>query len=261
MSELPRPSLFLSHGAPDLALSPHAAAGFLRGLAGQLPRPKGIVVISAHWQTSRPALTAPGSLGTVHDFMGFPDALYQLSYPAEATEALVSAVEDCLPKRPERVSRGLDHGAWIPLLLAWPDADIPVVQLALERRSDPAKHFETGQALASLRDKGILVLGSGGVVHNLGALAPEGTPTPEWALAFDSWLAQVLAEGDMESLLDFRRRAPHAAIAHPTDEHFRPIFVAAGAGGGGVARSLHSSFSYASIGMRMVAFGEQGAAA
>ena len=224
-------------GTSDRDLSPLAAA------------------LLGYWQSSRPAITAPGPLETDHDFMGFPPALYQLRYPAEATEALVAAVEACLPVSPERVARGLDHGAWMPLLMAWPDAEVPVVQLALDRRASPAQLYHIGQALQDLRAQGILVIGSGGTVHNLGALLPEGSPTPGWAREFDDWLAQVLEAGDMDRLMDFRRAAPHSAMAHPTDEHFRPIFLAAGAGDAD-AHTLHATFSYGSIGMRMIAFGE-----
>jgi len=252
------PALFLPHGAPDLALSGHSAARFLQGLGQRFARPKGIVIISAHWETDGLALTTAGTLPTIHDFAGFAPALYELSYPAATSPDLIAAVSDrlCAAGRPvlEDPARGLDHGAWVPLMLAYPEADIPVVQLSLDRQLDPAGHLAVGRALAGLREEGILVVGSGATVHNLRLISPEGSPPARFATAFDGWIEAVLQVGDFEKLAEFGS-APQARMAHPTPEHLLPLLVAAGAGGAqGRATRLHAGYSYGSIGMSAFAF-------
>lgn len=252
-----QPSLFLPHGAPDLVISGHAAARFLADYSARLSRPEGIVIVSAHWQCPGLFLTGPGPLATIHDFGGFPAELYEIHYPASANENLVGLVKDSLQTANLGVSvdptRGLDHGAWVPLSLLYPSADIPVVQLSLGSSQDGADHVAVGRALAPLRDRDIMIIGSGGSVHNLRALAPEGSPAPAWATAFDSWLETVLVENDLERLARFQSDAPHADIAHPSTEHFLPLLVSAGAGGGSVEK-IHGGYSYGSIGMSAWAF-------
>jgi 4,5-DOPA dioxygenase extradiol len=252
------PSLFISHGAPDLLISRHPARDFLAGLAATLPRPAGIVVVSAHWQTRGLAVSRPGRLATIHDFHGFPAALYEIDYPATATPELVGRLEQALAGAPlgplQRAERGLDHGAWAPLALIYPRADIPVVQLSLPRAA-PADLYDLGRRLAPLRAAGILIIGSGGVVHNLMELARDGTPAPDWAVAFDDWVGERLAAGDRAKLFDFQRQAPQAFRAHPTDEHLLPLFIAWGAGGERPeVRRLYSGFAYGSVALTCYAF-------
>lgn len=255
------PSLFVSHGAPDLALSDHPAARFLAQLGAALPRPRAILVISAHWERpAAPAITTSPAPATIHDFAGWPRELYTLRYPAPGAPWLAERVAGLLgaaglPLAADPV-RGLDHGAWVPLRLGWPAADIPVAELSLIRGGDAAAHLALGRALAPLRGEGVLVLGSGAAVHNLGALAPEGTTPPVWAQAFDRWLAEALAAGNHEALCRFPEAPREARAAHPTPEHLMPLFVALGAGGkdAGAVR-LHDSWSYGSLAMAAYAFG------
>lgn len=254
------PSLFVSHGAPDLALAEHPAASFLAQLGAALPRPKAILVVSAHWERHAPAITTSPSPVTIHDFAGWPRALYDLGYPAPGAPWLAGRVAGLLAAQGLSLAtdplRGLDHGAWVPLRLGWPAADIPVAQLSLIRGGDAAAHLALGRALAPLRGEGVLVLGSGAAVHNLGALTLEGTPPPAWARDFDAWLAEALAAGDREALCQFPAAPPTAHAAHPTPEHLMPLFVALGAGGeaAGAVR-LHDSWSYGSLSMAAYAFG------
>lgn len=257
MAASKQPSLFLPHGAPDLVISGHAAAQFLADYSKRLSPPEGIVIVSAHWQNPGLSLTGPGPLATIHDFGGFPAELYEIHYPAFASEGLVGAVKDRLQAVDLEVSvdpsRGLDHGAWVPLSLLYPSADIPVVQLSLGSSRHGADHIAVGRALAPLRDQNVMIIGSGGSVHNLRALAPEGSPAPVWATAFDGWLETVLMENDLDRLARFQSDAPYADLAHPSTEHFLPLLVSAGAGGGSVEK-IHGGYSYGSIGMSAWAF-------
>lgn len=261
------PSLFLAHGAPDLAVSGHPTAGFLARLGENLPKPRGIVVVSAHWETRGLAITGGDELETIHDFFGFPEELYKLRYPASGARWLVDAVQDGLRgggfEAQEVAKRGLDHGAWVPLLLAYPQADIPVVQLSLDRSKSNDELIAIGRALEGLRAQNILIIGSGGLVHNLrtvslrtgvGSNAMDDTP-PEWAQQFENWLDDVLQGHKYAELAAFEKTAPNAAKAHPTVEHFLPLLVAVGAGGADIAgRKIHSTFSYGSLSMACWAF-------
>lgn len=254
------PSLFVSHGAPDLALADLPAARFLAELGESLPRPRAILVVSAHWERPVPAITTSPAPATIHDFLGWPRELYGLRYPAPGAPWLAERVAGLLAEAGLPLAadpaRGLDHGAWVPLRLGWPAADIPVAQLALIRGGDARAHLALGRALAPLRAEGVLVLGSGAAVHNLGTLAPEGTPPPAWARAFDAWLAEALAAGVHEALCQFPATPPTARAAHPSPEHLMPLFVALGAGGeDGAAVRLHDSWSYGSLSMAAYAFG------
>jgi 4,5-DOPA dioxygenase extradiol len=252
------PTLFISHGAPSLALEPAPARDFLAGLASQLPRPSAIVVASAHWETPAPAVDRSSAPATIHDFSGFPPALYAMTYPAPGSPALSERIAGLLAAAGlacQRVERGLDHGAWSPLTLIYPHADVPVLELALQPALGPAHHLALGRALAALPGEGVLVLGSGGATHNLGALRWGGGPTPAWASQFDDWLADAAVRGDGEALVDYQRRAPQARQNHPTAEHYLPILVALGAAGAGArGRALHRSFTYGSLSMAAYAF-------
>lgn len=258
------PSLFVSHGAPTIAVEPSAAAEFLRGLGPRLPAPRAILVISAHWRAARPSLTAAARPDTVHDFGGFPRALYALRYPASGDPALAAAIaarlgDAGLPAALD-AHRGHDHGVWTPLMLMYPRAEVPVLQLSLLAGVEADTHYALGQALAPLREQGVLVVGSGGTTHNLRELDfRPGAPAPDWVSAFTDWLAARLADQDLQALLDYRRRAPAAVRNHPSDEHLLPLFVALGAGGW-PARRLHTSHSYGALRMDAWGFGPEAAA-
>jgi 4,5-DOPA dioxygenase extradiol len=257
------PSLFVSHGAPSLALDDNEAVAFMHELGRTLGRPKAILCVSAHWETDIPTVSAAEHPETIHDFGGFPEAMYQLRYPAPGAPALAARVTELLEEAgiPSKSSpdRGLDHGAWVPLMLIYPDADIPVAQLSVQRGADPAYHYRIGQALARLRQEGVLVLATGSAVHNLRMIQRENTP-PEWALEFDNWLYEKITEGRYAEALDYRQKAPNSTLAHPTDEHLLPLFVAMGAGAGvgddhPHGTSLHRSWTFGSLSMAAYSFG------
>ena len=248
------PTLFLSHGAPTLSLDPGATGAFWRKLAQELPRPKAVLCVSAHWMSEEPLVSAPERNETIHDFYGFPEPLYRMSYPAPGAPALAERVAGLLAGAGiangiDR-SRGLDHGAWVPLRLMYPAADIPTIQLSIQPDRDALWHDRLGAALAPLRSEGVLVLASGGAVHNLRGLARQGGPVPAWAQEFDEWLAEALAKGRKAELLDWRARAPHAREAQPTPDHFLPLFVALGAAGAGARGArLFQGFTLGSLSM------------
>ncbi len=247
------PTLFLSHGAPTVVMQQTPAAAFLRSLAAHVPVPKAILVVSAHWEEARP--TVGLGVETIHDFFGFPKPMYELRYPAPLAREVADRAAQLL--KPAQVAmdhaRGRDHGVWTPLMLAWPDAHIPVVQVSLVGGAAPQRHYDIGRALAPLRDEGVLIIGSGSATHNLRA---RPTPAPaEWATQFIGWLDATLASGDDAALLDWRHAAPHAGINHPTPEHFDPIFVARGAAAGEATTLLHASYEFGSLSMNAYAFG------
>lgn len=256
------PSVFVSHGAPTLALTPCPARAFLAGLGRTLGRPEAILCVSAHWETAEPAVSAATEPETIHDFYGFPAPLYQLRYPAPGAPALAERVTSLLKTSGLSCARdagqGLDHGAWVPLLLMYPEADIPVAQISVNMPRGPAHHVALGRALAPLREEGILVLGSGGATHNLMEFrgsAADAAPFPH-VEAFDAWLTEAAEAGDEVRLVDYLRTAPEARRIHPRDEHFMPFFVAFGAGGPDAkGRKLHSSFTHGMLSMASFAFG------
>ena len=267
---LPRlPSLFLSHGSPMTALQPGAAGGFFSALGEHLAavamRPRAILAISAHSLAREPLLMAAAQHHTVHDFNGFPDALYQLRWDAPGAPALAGRVASLLQAASIPVHRtdqgGLDHGIWSPLRFVWPQADIPVLPLAFAPDWSPTRLFALGQALAPLADEGVLVLGTGSITHNLRLVFGASRPAldaPEIAesATFRRWFAERAAAGDTPALLDYRRQAPHAALMHPTDEHLLPFYVAAGAGGESPALRIHDSLVFGELGMDAYAFGK-----
>lgn len=253
------PTLFLSHGAPDILLSDDPSVAVFQGLAARLPRPRAIAVVSAHWQGSSVGITGPGDLATIHDFGGFPAELYTRTYPARGSAELTESVAGLLAAAgiPHEVHahRGLDHGAWIPLSLIYPHADIPVIQVSLPG-GDLDACARLGQALAPLIGQGVLVIGSGGAVHNLRQLKPGGPPDP-WALGFASWLRETVETGDLTRLLEQARRRDDFSRAHPSMEHFAPLVVAWAAGGReDPGYSLNQGFTYGNLGMGCYAFGE-----
>jgi len=252
--------VFVSHGAPTLPFDDVTARTFLAGLPTLMPRPKAILVISAHWETDVPTVNAVAQNATIHDFYGFPPALYQISYPAPGDVALAERVTDLLSEAGLGSAmdrrRGLDHGAWVPLMLAWPEADIPVVQLSVQGHLGPGHHYHVGQALRPLADDGVLILASGSFTHNLAQLDRNGgNAAAPWAGAFADWMASAIAEGRTCDLLSYRNLAPFAVQSHPTEEHILPLFVALGAGGKDVKGDrLHASSTFGTLRMDAFAF-------
>ncbi|HMH65852.1 MAG TPA: class III extradiol ring-cleavage dioxygenase, partial [Rhizomicrobium sp.] len=219
------PALFVSHGAPSLPFDDVPARDFLRGLGREMGKPRAILIASAHWDTDTPRANAVAVNDTIHDFGGFPQALYDIRYPAPGDALLAREVSALIGGQVNAV-RGLDHGAWVPLMLMFPDADIPVVQLSVQSQKGAAHHIALGRGIAKLRHDNVLVMGSGGFVHNLGRIAPPGAPEPDWSREFSDWIHGRLLAGDETALADYRKSAPHAALAQPTEDHFMPLFVA-----------------------------------
>ena len=247
------PAVFISHGAPLIAIRDAPARRFLSALGQQLGKPKAILLATAHWCTADPMLGTATAPETVHDFGGFPDELYRLRYPAPGAPEMAAKAAGLLRNAGfgagEDAKRGLDHGTWIPLLLMYPDASVPVAQLSVQPEQDPAHHYRIGQALRPLRGDGVLIIGSGTFTHNLSAafraMRQAGAELP-FTDAFVDWIAGRVAAGGIEDLLDYRARAPHARENHPTDEHFLPFFVGLGAGSPGEAgERLHHSTDFA----------------
>jgi len=265
------PPLFLSHGSPMTALEPGAAGDFLRRLGPAIDagfgRPRAILAVSAHTLARTPVLLAAARHATVHDFHGFPEALYQLRYDTAGAPALATRVQSLLATADIECERldegGLDHGIWTPLRFAYPQADVPVLPLGFVPDWTPARLFALGRALAPLTHEGVLIVGSGSLTHNLRLALGGGRPAmdaPEIAqsAAFRAWVAERAAGADWPALLDYRRQAPHAALMHPSDEHWLPFHVAAGAAGeGAVGTRLHASVTYGSLAMDAYAFGTQ----
>ncbi|MDH3473724.1 MAG: dioxygenase [Rhodospirillales bacterium] len=256
------PSVFVSHGAPTLPFEEIPARGFLEGLGRELGRPEAVLCVSAHWETTAPTLSLAAAPETIHDFFGFPEPLYQLRYPAPGAPGLARRAAALLAEAGPGAdrgiefseARGLDHGAWVPLMLMYPEAEIPVTQLSIQTARGPAAHLALGEALAPLRQEGVLVLGSGGTVHNLREWRAGDATVPAWAQAFDDWLASRIEAGAADDLVDYRTLGPEGARAHPSEEHYLPLLVAAGAGGGR-GRALHRSFAQGGLSMAAYAFG------
>jgi 4,5-DOPA dioxygenase extradiol len=240
------PTLFLSHGSPMMALAECATTQFWRTLGAELPRPRAILAVSAHWDTAHPAASTSAQPETIHDFYGFPAPLYELRYPAPGAPGVAqraSQLIDAAGLGPTSLGeRGLDHGAWAPLRFMYPAYDIPVTQLAVQSRLGPKHHYDIGRALAPLADEGVLILGSGGVSHNLRewGSVPPGAP-PSWMSEFVAWVHNAIERGDHAALIDYVKQAPQGVRNHPTDEHFLPLFVALGAAGvnARIARELN----------------------
>ncbi|WP_406415485.1 dioxygenase [Streptomyces sp. NBC_01614] len=223
------PALYLSHGAPPLADDPVWPAE-LAAWSADLPRPKAILMVSAHWEEAPLAIGATETVPLVYDFWGFPEHYYQVEYAAPGAPGLAESVRKLLraPGIPVQdiPDRGLDHGAYVPLVEMYPTADIPVLQISMPTL-DPVRLMEIGRKLAPLRDEGVLIVGSGFFTHNLAALRQGGIPT--WSVEFDDWGRRALENRDWDALLDFLHKAPAGRYAHPRTEHFAPLFVTMGA--------------------------------
>lgn len=252
------PVFFISHGAPTLALEPGVLGAQLKRLGQQLQGASAVLVVSPHWQSRETRVMTTAKPATVHDFGGFAPALYQLNYPASGHPALATEAATLLTKAGFSVgldaTRGLDHGAWVPLLHLLPQAQLPVFQVAMPYDLDTAGAYRLGQALAPLRERGVVIVGSGSMTHNLYEFDPSATEAEPYASEFTRWVRQAVSANAVESLIAYRTQAPHAERAHPTEEHFLPLLVALGAShpsetvqliDGGVQHSVMSMESYA----------------
>ncbi|GAB3360454.1 class III extradiol ring-cleavage dioxygenase [Lysobacter tyrosinilyticus] len=244
-----------------LAIQDSPAGRFLDELGRRLPRPRAIVVASAHFLADRPMLGGHPQPHTVHDFGGFPAPLYQIEYPASGAPEIAEAIASCLNSAgiatKIRSGHGLDHGVWVPLRRMYPQADVPVVPLSVNPAGDATQHQALGGVLADLRSEDVLVIGSGGFVHNLGDLDWQhpAAPLAPWAAEFSGWMHERLAAHNWPALLDWQNRAPHAHHAHPTTEHLMPLFVALGAAGEDPSvEVLHRSHELGTLALDAFAF-------
>ncbi|HEX2566715.1 MAG TPA: class III extradiol ring-cleavage dioxygenase [Burkholderiales bacterium] len=230
------PSVFISHGSPMHALQPGPAGEAWAALGRRLGKPRAILIASAHWETNLPMLTGSAKPETIHDFYNFPEPLYRLRYPAPGAPEVAQRAQALLKDGGFTAGidgcRGLDHGAWAPLLYAYPGADVPVVQISVQPALGPRHHLGVGRSLRKLLDEGVLIIGSGHMTHNLRDwMRGQGAPQP-YAKDFSDWVQQKIVEKDVDALVDYRSRNPNGARAHPTDEHFLPLFIALGAAPG-----------------------------
>lgn len=257
-----QPSLFVPHGAPTFALHPGAAGAALARAAAHLETPRAIVVVSAHWDTAEPAVGFAPRPQTIHDFWGFPEELYRIRYPATgcaevSAEALRALREAGFAAHADE-QRGLDHGAWLPLRLMFPDAEIPVIPVSIQVELGPRHHHALGRALAPLAQRGCLVIGSGNLTHNLGDYRRAralGGVTPSYVRPFADWFWQRLQAGDLEALFEYRHLAPDAVLAHPQEDHLLPLYVALGAAAGnGAPQRLHAGVDEYVLAMDAYAF-------
>jgi 4,5-DOPA dioxygenase extradiol len=258
------PVLFLSHGSPAIALIDTPAHRFLAGLGQSLPRPKAIVLVSAHWQSvgaPNTAVSLAPRPETIYDFSDFMPELKTIRYPAPGAPELAEQAATLLEQAGFRVerstTRGLDHGAWVPLHLMFPDADIPTFQVCVMHGASAAEHAKLGRALSSLREQGVCIIGSGLLTHNLQEFRSRqiDSPTAAWVSDFSVWMHERLDEHATEALLDYRQQAPFAVENHPSDEHLMPLFVAMGAAGENwQAERIHHSVEYGVFAMDFYAF-------
>jgi len=260
-----QPALFISHGSPTLAIDDCPARTFLRGLGGRLDRPKAIIVVSAHHVAEGVAVTSDAKPETIYDFRGFPDALYEIVYAAPGAPDLAAKVVESLKSSSFDATlepnRGLDHGAWVPLSLMFPDANVPVVQVSIDMSQTPAWHFDVGRALAPFRDQGVLIIGSGSTTHNLGEFFDGDydlhSDPPEWVSEFADWIAARIETGDSKAVLDAVQSGPYGQKNHPTMDHIHPMFAALGAGGDGAdGLRLHESSAFGVLAMDVHGFGQ-----
>lgn len=254
------PTLFVSHGSPMLAIQDGPAHNFLKGYGATLGKPAAILSVSAHWEAAQPTVSTAGRPATIHDFGGFPQALYDIDYPAPGAPDLAAKAAGLLRAAGLDAAtdsgHGLDHGSWVPLSLMYPAADVPVFQLSVQTCYGPAHHLALGRALRPLRDDNVLILGSGSLTHNLRAFfTQDGSgETPGWVTAFAGWTETAIAEGRTDDLLAYREKAPHAVQNHPTEEHFLPLFAALGAGTDGTGTRVHHSIDGGVLAMDMYRF-------
>jgi 4,5-DOPA dioxygenase extradiol len=257
------PALFVSHGAPTFALEPGLAGMQLSALGRTLGKPRAIAIVSPHWMTRGPAEVGSNPRPeTVHDFGGFPEALYELTYPAPGAPDLSQRIADLLDTAgvPTVLNslRGFDHGAWVPLRYLYPEADVPVVQVSMPARLDSNQAYELGQALSPLAEEGVLLIGSGSLTHNLCEFRSDTPGEAEYAREFSLWVRQAVLTGDRTRLMRTLDLAPHAQRAHPTPEHFLPLLIAlGGAGGSTPATVLDGGIRHGVLSMESYVFGRE----
>jgi 4,5-DOPA dioxygenase extradiol len=257
------PVLFVSHGSPLVLGDNDDYTRALQRAGHAVSNPTAIVVVSAHWQAPAPVrVTASAHPQQVRDFYGFPPALYDIPYAPPGAPSRAAEIVACLQAggidAGLDATRGLDHGAWVPLYFARPAADVPVIQVSLPAGASPRALVALGAALAPLRQQGMWIVGSGGIVHNLRRVrfAPRHGPVDDWAQAFDTWVWERLLAGELELLCDYARQAPHAGAANPTSEHFDPLFMALGASGPPWhITALHAGFQHGNLSMRTFLLG------
>ena len=251
------PGLFISHGSPMLALNPEQVGPALHRLSLNLPEPKAIVVMSAHWESQALEVSTSVRPETWHDFRGFPAELYDIHYPAagapQLAEQIIQLFADAGIPAHANSTRPRDHGVWMPLLHMYPDADIPVIEISLPINMSAKDIFKIGQTLAILREQQILLIGSGSITHNLAELSwhGESQEVPVWASSFRNDVVSKLNHQDYEAILDWQN-IPYVKRNHPTLEHFAPLFFAMGTGSR--FNIVHSSFSMGSLGMDIYRF-------
>ncbi|AZS17961.1 DODA-type extradiol aromatic ring-opening family dioxygenase [Paenibacillus lutimineralis] len=246
------PSYFFAHGAPSIVLDRNKYTDFLGQFAANTTKPKAIVLFSAHWEQSTQTVSAVDAYSTIYDFGGFQDELYQMTYPAKGERSLSEQIHALFAKNGVQSvlneERGLDHGAWSILKLLYPNVDIPVVALSVNRYLSNEQQYQIGKALAELREQDILIIGSGGTVHNLRKVKWYEEGIDEWAESFDNWLQSKLEAWDLDALFHYRELAPCAGEAVPTNEHFIPLLLAMGAGDRGrQAKLLHRSYELGNL--------------
>lgn len=251
------PALFLAHGNPMNALADTGFTRALGRLAVELPPPEAVLVVSAHWLTDGTHVLSAPAPRTIHDFFGFPPELYTIKYPAPGSPARALEVRDLIPTAVLDASWGLDHASWTVLRHMWPDADVPVLELSLDVEAPPRAHWDLGSRLAPLRDRGVLVVGSGNIVHSFAGVRwePDAPPHP-WAVEFDAWVADALLRGDERSLVDYDSAGAAAQLSVPTNDHYLPLLYAAAVRTGNDEVSFpYAGIEMASMSMRCVRFG------
>ena len=254
------PTIFVFPGAPSLPLEDIPARNFLMNLGPKFNDIKAVLCISAHWETSVPTVNTVKKPETVHDFYGLPEDLYKIKYNApsapEIAQETANLIKDAGVPCDIDIRRGLDHGAWVPLMLMFPNADTPVFQLSIQHHLDPAQHLDLGRAISDLKQKGVLIMGSGGAVHPLGyANFRIGGETDDWAIKFDQWLTGAITNGDESLLINYRHLSPYPDRAHPYPDHYMPLAVAFGAAGKGTKGNvIHHSWYAGDLGMAAYQF-------
>lgn len=238
------PSLFIAHGAPTLVLEDNSYTRFLKEYARNLPKPKAIILFTAHWESPVPLISGVQQYDMIYDFYGFSEEMYSMVYPAKGDFNLATKIQEAFSNQGINsqidVSRGIDHGAWVVLQLLYPQADIPVAVLSVNPTLSPGEQYNLGKALSKLREEDILIIGSGGTVHNLRSVNWRSTSVDNWAMEFEDWLKDHVEKWNLPSLFDYEQKAPFATQAVPRNEHFIPLLLAMGA----ADSSCHASLLY-----------------
>ncbi|WP_100399184.1 DODA-type extradiol aromatic ring-opening family dioxygenase [Bacillus sp. FJAT-44742] len=260
------PSLFVAHGAPILAIEDNDYTQFLEQIGRKYPKPKAIVVFSAHWESRTQKVSKVDEFETIYDFGAFPEELYRIKYPARGDHSITKEIEKCFLSRniPYELDtkRGLDHGAWVILKIMYPNADIPVISMSVDTNLTPMEQYEIGKSLLDIRKQDVLIVASGGLVHNLGAVrmgSDDGT-IDQWACEFDTWLEHQITTWEVETLFNYHLLAPYAELAVPPygREHFIPLFYAMGAADDEQSATLlHRSYRYGNLSHTVWQFGDK----